>query len=81
MDVSITEPWAGFVENAVKTGRYGSAIDVVREGLRLVEERDAKLIALRATLLASIAAGGKNSDSDLTAVLDAKEAELAKASL
>ena len=79
MNVSIGDRWEGFVENAVKTGRYSSASEVVREGLRLVEEREAKLIALRDTLNASIARGGENTDDDLTRALDTKDAALAKA--
>ena len=79
MNVSIGRRWEGFVEGAVKSGRYGSASEVVREGLRLVEEREARLQALRDTLTASIAAGGHNTEDDLVRALDAKEAELAKA--
>ncbi len=79
MNVSIGDRWEGFVEGIVKAGRYSSASEVVREGLRLVEERETKLQALRDTLNASIAAGGENSEEDLDRFLDAKEAELAKA--
>jgi antitoxin ParD1/3/4 len=79
MNVSIGARWEGFVENAVNSGRYGSASEVVREGLRLVEEREARLQALRDTLNASIAEGGHGTDEDLGASLDAKAAELAKA--
>ena len=79
MNVSIGERWEGFVEGAVKSGRYASASKVVREGLRLVEEHKAKLLALRETLAASIAAGGHNTEDDLVRALDAKEAELARA--
>jgi len=78
MNVSIGDRWEGFVESVVKNGRYNSASEVVREGLRLVEEREAKLQALRATLDASIAQGGHNTTEDLMRVLDAKEAELAQ---
>ncbi len=79
MNVSLGPRWETFVDNTVKSGRYGSASEVVREGLRLVEEREAKLQALRDTLNASIAEGDPGTDDDLTAVLDAKAAELAKA--
>ena len=79
MNVSIGTRWEGFVERAVRSGRYGSASEVVREGLRLVEEREAKLQALRATLDASIAEGGAAGEDALEAELAAKAAELTKA--
>jgi antitoxin ParD1/3/4 len=81
MNVSIGERWEGFVENAVKSGRYGSASEVVREGLRLVEEREARLRALQDTLNASIAEGSPASDDELGQALEAKAAELANAGL
>jgi antitoxin ParD1/3/4 len=74
MNVSIGERWENFVERAVRDGRYGSASEIVREGLRLVEERETKLLALRATLDASIAQGGEVTDEELDADI-AAEAE------
>ncbi len=35
MNVSIGKRWEEFVEGVVQDGRYGSASEVVREGLRL----------------------------------------------
>jgi antitoxin ParD1/3/4 len=81
MNVSIGERWEVFVERAVKSGRYGSASEVVREGLRLVEEREARLRALCETLDASIAEGGQGTDEELGAFLDNKAAELSKAGI
>ncbi len=78
MNVSIGERWEKFVEQAVKDGRYGSASEVVREGLRLVEEREAKLNALRREIAEAIAAGGEVTEEELQASLDEVEAELAK---
>ena len=40
-----------FVSKQVKSGRFGSASELIREGLRLVEERELKLDALRAALI------------------------------
>jgi antitoxin ParD1/3/4 len=79
MNVSLGERWEGFVESVVKSGRYNSASEVVREGLRLVEEREARLRALCDTLNASIAEGDPGTDDELAASLEAKSAELAKA--
>ena len=82
MNVSVGERWEGFVEEVVKSGRYGSASEVVREGLRLVEEREAKLKALRETIEASIARGGSHTfdevEDDLRVALDEWEMSTAK---
>ena len=60
MNVSLGERWEEFVASAVEQGRYSSASEVVREGLRLVEEREAKLAALRQTIDAAIERGGSH---------------------
>jgi antitoxin ParD1/3/4 len=78
MNVSIGDRWERFVDQVVKSGRYGSASEVVREGLRLVEEREARLQALRETLNASIAEKGSFTDDDVAAAIEAKARELAK---
>lgn len=79
MNVSVGSRWEGFIETVVKEGRYGSASEVVRAGLRLVEEREAKLQELRNKLNASVAAGDPGSDDDLELLIAAKEAQLKKA--
>lgn len=78
MNVSIGQRWEGFVERVVRSGRYGSASEVVREGLRLVEEREAKLRALQQTLDDAVAEGGGLGEDEVTAALDAKAGLLAK---
>jgi putative addiction module CopG family antidote len=40
-----------FVHSQVKEGRYSNASDVLRAALRLLEEQEAKLTALRAALV------------------------------
>lgn len=72
MNVSIGDRWEDFVSGIVKAGRYGSASEVVREGLRLVEEREAKLQALRDTLGTSIAHGGAHGDDEVGAAIAAR---------
>ena len=69
MNVSVGERWESFVEQVVKDGRYASVSEVVREGLRLVEEREAKLRALREHVQAAIARGGSLTDEDIDASL------------
>lgn len=76
MNVSVGERWEGFVEKVVKSGRYGSASEVVREGLRLVEERETKLKALRETIDASIARGGSQSSEEVMASVRDRLAKL-----
>jgi len=70
MNVSVGERWEGYVEALLKTGRYGSASEIVREGLRLVEERESKLNALRETIDASIAEGGEHTLEEVEEFLD-----------
>lgn len=77
MNVSVGGRWEGFIEQVVREGRYASATDVVREGLRLVEEREARLRSLQETLEASLASGERVSEDEIDAALDARSAQLA----
>lgn len=43
--------FSDFIEEQVSAGRYSSASDVVRAGLRLLEEQEARLASLRAALI------------------------------
>jgi antitoxin ParD1/3/4 len=79
MNVSIGQRWEGFVDSVVRSGRYGSASEVVREGLRLVEEREARLRALRDTIDAAVAEGGSVTDEDMGASLQAHAEALRRA--
>jgi antitoxin ParD1/3/4 len=45
--LSLGEHWEVFIRNEVASGRYGSASEVVRSALRVLEERNTKLQALR----------------------------------
>ena len=48
---SLGEHFTSFVEAQVKEGRYSNASDVMRAALRLLEEREAGISALRASLI------------------------------
>jgi len=54
---SLGDHFSAFIETQVAQGRYASASDVVRAGLRLMEEQEAKLDALRAALIAGEESG------------------------
>lgn len=63
-NVVLTDHQHQFIETLVQSGRYQNASEVLRDGLRLVEERDqheaARLAALRAAVakgLEAVAAG------------------------
>ena len=77
MKISLGKRWEDFVADVVEQGRYESSTDVVREGLRLVEEREVGLASLRQAIDEGISRGGRN-DSDavrrhIDAVLDELE--------
>lgn len=55
--ISLGDHFADFVDARVKTGRYASASDVVRAGLRLLEEQETRMDTLRAALEAGEASG------------------------
>jgi antitoxin ParD1/3/4 len=48
---SLGEHFNQFIDGQVADGRYGNASDVVRAGLRALEERESHLAALRAALI------------------------------
>jgi antitoxin ParD1/3/4 len=55
--ISLGDHFAGFIEAQVRTGRYGSASELVRAGLRLLEAHEAKVKALEAALIAGEQSG------------------------
>ncbi|MBO4574483.1 MAG: type II toxin-antitoxin system ParD family antitoxin [Bacteroidales bacterium] len=46
-----------FIASIIKTGRYNNASEVVRAGLRLLEEREQKVVQLRSAIREGIDSG------------------------
>ena len=70
-----------FVKRLVETGRYGSKSEVLREGVRLIQDREARLAALDASIargLADAEAGRSKPAEEVFDRLAAKYAEMAK---
>jgi antitoxin ParD1/3/4 len=57
--LTLGEHWEKFIKNEIASGRYGSASEVVRDGLRALEERKTKLDAFRAHLAQGAAQAAK----------------------
>ena len=55
--MSLGDHFAQFIDTQVESGRYASASDVVRAGLRLLEEHEAKVKALQDALIAGEQSG------------------------
>jgi antitoxin ParD1/3/4 len=50
--ISLNEHFAEFVDTQVSSGRYGSASEVVRAGLRMLESHENQVRALQEALMA-----------------------------
>jgi antitoxin ParD1/3/4 len=64
-----------YIQQLVNTGRYGSKSEVLREGVRLVQDRETRLVALDASIMRGIAdadAGRTKPASDVFSRLETK---------
>jgi antitoxin ParD1/3/4 len=84
-NVVLTERQEALIETLVKDGRYQNASEVLREGLRLIEQREAedaaKLAALREAArigMADFEAGRFNTFSDVSEMRKQLRARAAK---
>lgn len=58
--ISIGGYFDNFIQNSISAGRYKNASEVVRAGLRLLEQEENKVIALRAAIEEGIESGIAN---------------------
>ena len=65
MNVSLTQELEELVESKVSSGKYKSASEVVREGLRLLSERDSWIALKQDAIRAQIAEGIEQLDAGL----------------
>lgn len=49
--ISLGDHFEGFINRQIESGRYGSASEVVRASLRLLEEHEQKIGSLRQALI------------------------------
>ncbi len=72
--VSLGDHFEQFIAGQVDSGRYGSASEVVRAGLRLLETNESKLEVLRKALIAGERSGrAKYSYEALVSELDSEQ--------
>jgi len=55
--ISLGNHFEEFVDNKVSTGRFKNASEVIRAGLRLLEEEEAKIQALKKAIAEGIQSG------------------------
>lgn len=64
-----------FVAGLVATGRYNSKSEVLREGVRLIQDREARLIALDSSIARGLADADAGRTKPATEVFDRLEAK------
>lgn len=55
--ISLGSHFENFIESTVNNGRYGNASEVVRAGLRLLEDEENRIISLRNAIKEGIESG------------------------
>jgi antitoxin ParD1/3/4 len=55
--ISLGNHFESFIESSISTGRFGNASEVIRAGLRLLEEEENRVIALRNAIQEGIDSG------------------------
>jgi antitoxin ParD1/3/4 len=69
--ISLGDHFSEFVDDEVLRGRFASASEVVRAGLRLLEEHELKVQVLRSALIEG-EASGSSSEFDFGSFIEGK---------
>jgi len=73
-NVVLTDHQAAMIERLVASGRYQNASEVLRDGLRLIESRDAEEAARLEALREAVNGGIRDIEAGQFTVLDSAEA-------
>ena len=72
--ITLGDHFDGFIVRQIQTGRYGSASEVIRSALRLLETQETKLNTLRQLLVAGEESG--EAEYDLENLISELDGEL-----
>lgn len=75
ISADLGRPLESFVTKLVQSGRYNSKSEVLREGVRLVQEREARLAALDASIARGLADAEAGRTKPAAEVFDRLEAK------
>ena len=75
ISVELGETLDRFIEDLLRGGRYNSKSEVLREGVRLIQERETKLAALDAMIARGIADADAGRLTPMDEVFDRLEAK------
>lgn len=70
MNYSVGEHYDQFIQQQVAAGRFSSAAEVIRAGLHLMEQREAKIAWLRNHLQEAIEEEGSYSSEELSKMIE-----------
>ena len=71
--ITLGEHFEGFIATQIQSGRYGSASEVIRSALRLLETQETKMNTLRQLLVEGENSG--NADYDLDTFINELDSE------
>jgi len=74
--VSLGDHFDSFIANKIENGRYGSASEIIRAGLRILEDEERKLEMLRSLIAEGKASGV--ADYNFESIMQELDDELGK---